>query len=75
MDRKNESLEANRERIIREAKEEAAKILQEAKDFADESIRKYNRWLQEGGEIKDMESARSQIRRSHKQRCISLPEN
>lgn len=62
LDRKNENLEANRERIIREAKEEAASILQEAKDVADESIRKYNRWLQEGGNIKDMEAERSQLR-------------
>lgn len=72
LDRKNESLEANRESIIREAKEEAAKILQEAKDFADESIRKYNRWLQEGGEIKEMESARSQIR-DRINKDVSLP--
>lgn len=62
LNRKNDNLEANRERILREAKEQAAFILQEAKDFADESIRKYNRWLQEGGNIKEMEAARSQIR-------------
>lgn len=62
LSRKNEKLEASRERILREAKEQAEKILTEAKDFADESIRKYNRWLQEGGNIKDMESLRSEIR-------------
>lgn len=62
LNKKNERLEANRERILKEAKEQAASILQEAKDFADESIRKYNRWLQEGGNIKDMEVVRSQIR-------------
>lgn len=62
LDRKNENLESNRERIIREAKEEASSILQEAKDVADESIRKYNRWLQEGGNIKDMEAERSKLR-------------
>lgn len=62
LNKKNEKLEANRERILREAKEQAALILQEAKEFADESIRKFNRWLQEGGSIKDMEAVRSQIR-------------
>lgn len=62
LDKKNENLEASRNRILREAKEQAASILQEAKDLADESIRKYNRWLQEGGSIKDMEAERSKLR-------------
>lgn len=62
LSKKNEKLEASKERILREAKDQAAQILQEAKEFADESIRKYNRWLQEGGSIKDMETVRSQIR-------------
>ena len=30
--------------------------------MADESIRKYNRWLQEGGNIKDMEAERAKLR-------------
>ena len=60
--RKNETLDASRERLLKEAKEEAAKVLQEAKEFADESIRKYNRWLQEGGNIKDMEAERGILR-------------
>ncbi|NLJ97599.1 MAG: endonuclease MutS2 [Clostridiales bacterium] len=62
LDRKNENLEASRERILKEAKEKATSIIQEAKDVADESIRKYNRWLQDGGNIKDMEAERSQLR-------------
>lgn len=62
LDRKNENLEASRERILKEAKEEALKIISEAKDYADESIRKYNRWLQHGGSIKDMETERSNLR-------------
>ncbi len=60
--RKNETIDSNRERILKEAREEAALILQGAKDFADQSIRKYNKWLLEGGDIKDMESERSAIR-------------
>jgi len=62
LDRKNENLEASRERIIKEAKEQASQIVREAKDVADESIRKYNRWLQQGGSIKDMETERSMLR-------------
>lgn len=60
--KKNETLEASRERILAEAKEQATKVLQEAKEFADDSIRKYNRWLQSGGNIKDMEAERSSLR-------------
>lgn len=61
-DRKNESLEASRERLLKEAREQAADILQNAKEFADQSIRKYNKWMQEGGNIKDMENERNSVR-------------
>jgi DNA mismatch repair protein MutS2 len=60
--RKNETLDTNRDRILKEAKEQAATILQEAKEFADQSIRKYNKWMQEGGSIKDMENERNSLR-------------
>jgi len=59
---KNEALDANRDRLLREAKEQAGQILQEAKEFADLSIRKYNKWMQEGGSIKDMETERNSLR-------------
>lgn len=60
--RKSETLDTNRERILKEAKLQAADILQGAKDFADQSIKKYNKWLQEGGNIKLMESERNSLR-------------
>ncbi len=60
--RKNDSLDASREQLLREAKEQAFGILQEAKEFADQSIRKYNKWMQEGGNIKDMENERNSLR-------------
>ena len=60
--KKNESLDANKDRILKEAKEQAATVLQEAKEYADQSIRRYNKWLQEGGNIKEMESERSTLR-------------
>ena len=62
LDRKNESLEASKERLLKEAKEEAASILTQAKEYADQSIRKYNKWLQTGGNIKDMENERNSLR-------------
>ena len=60
--KKNEALDASRERLLKEAKEQAAVILMNAKDFADQSIRRYNKWLQEGGNIKDMENERNSLR-------------
>ena len=60
--KKNETLDANKERLLKEAKEQAAKVLQEAKKYADQSIRRYNKWLQEGGNIKDMENERNSLR-------------
>ncbi|MBP1754740.1 MAG: mutS2 [Firmicutes bacterium] len=62
LSKKNESLDASRDRLLKEAKEQAASVLQEAKDFADQSIRRYNKWLQEGGSIKDMENERNTLR-------------
>lgn len=59
---KNESLESSKDKLLREAKEQAAKILNDAKDYADQSIRKYNKWLQEGGSVKDMEAERNSLR-------------
>lgn len=60
--RKNETIDSNRDRILKEAKEQAAAILQEAKEYADESIKKYNKWLQDGSSIKDMEQERNALR-------------
>ena len=60
--KKSETLDNNRDRLITEAKEQASAILNEAKEFADQSIRKYNKWMQGGGSIKDMEQERSSLR-------------
>jgi len=59
---KSDTLDANRERLMNEAKEKAALVLKEAKEFADQSIRCYNKWLQEGGNIKEMEAERNGLR-------------
>lgn len=60
--KKSETLDNSRDRLIAEAKEQASAILNEAKEFADQSIRKYNKWMQGGGSIKDMEQERSSLR-------------
>lgn len=60
--KKSENLEASRACIINEAKEQASMIISEAKEYADESIRKFNRWLQQGGNVKDMEEERAKLR-------------
>lgn len=72
LDRKNQTIDNNRERLISEAKEEAARILQEAKDYADQSIKKYNKWMQGGGVIKDMEQERNSLREQLAQTSSTL---
>lgn len=48
---------------MRRANEEANEILQKAKDMADDSIRKYNKWMDGSkGNVSDMERQRSAIR-------------
>lgn len=59
---KNEKLDSSKERILRQANEEARNILQEAKDFADETIKKYNKWSKESGLNKAMENERNSLR-------------
>lgn len=58
---KNERIDKAKDKILRRANEEAAEILQKAKDLADDSIRKYNKWM-DGGSARDMEKQRTAIR-------------
>lgn len=58
LQQKEERIDERRDNIIRKANEEAQEILREAKAFADESIRKFNKGLSG----KDMEIERSNIR-------------
>ncbi|MBE5949019.1 MAG: endonuclease MutS2 [Lachnospiraceae bacterium] len=58
LQQKEERIDERRDNIIRKANEEAQEILREAKAFADESIRKFNKGLSG----KDMEAERSNIR-------------
>lgn len=59
---KNERIDNAKEKILRKANEEAHAILQEAKDFADNTIKKYNKWSKESGLNKAMEQERAALR-------------
>lgn len=59
-----EDLNNKKSTIIREAKEEAFSILSEAKELADESIKKYQQWVQnpKAANAKTMEAQRGKLR-------------
>lgn len=59
---KNERIDAAKDKILHRANEEAHEILQKAKDTADESIRKYNKWMKGSGMTKEMEKERAALR-------------
>lgn len=61
LQRKNEKMDQAKERILREANEQARLILQEAKDVADETIRDINQ-LGTNGDIKGLEKKRQKVR-------------
>lgn len=61
LESKQEKLEKQREKILQKANEEARAILQEAKDVADESIRKFNN-LGKNATARDLEETRGKIR-------------
>lgn len=60
LEKKHERLDDSRDKILRNANEEAAKILQDAKSFADEQIREINK-MAKSGSSKDMEKARGEL--------------
>ncbi|MEE3467626.1 MAG: endonuclease MutS2 [Eubacterium sp.] len=59
---KEEKLEQSRDKILRRANEEAREILERAKKVADESIRKYNKWMNDPEALKAMEKERATLR-------------
>ncbi len=62
-----EKLESSRERILAEANEQAAAILREAKETADETIRKFRKYGKNGLDSAAMERDREQIRKKMEQ--------
>lgn len=62
LERKEDKLESSREAIMQKAREEAQTILREAKEYADETIRKYNKLGKESDASKKMEQERTKLR-------------
>lgn len=61
LEKKQEHLDDRRESILRNANEEAAKILREAKEFADQTIKDINK-ASKSGNTKDLENSRRKAR-------------
>lgn len=61
LEAKQERLDSQKDRILHEANEEARRILQEAKDVADETIRNFNKY-NSNTSMKEMEQARTKVR-------------
>lgn len=59
---KEERLDENRDKMIRSAREEAQRILREAKDTADQTIRQINKLAKDSGVNKELEAERSRLR-------------
>lgn len=62
LEEKQSRLSERREKIIREANEQANRILQEAKDYADETIKMYHKFQKEHVDISAMEKERQKLR-------------
>lgn len=62
LEEKQERLDASRNKILREANEEAFHILKEAKDVADATIRNFNKYGSGTASMRDMEKERAALR-------------
>ncbi|MBQ7506967.1 MAG: endonuclease MutS2 [Lachnospiraceae bacterium] len=69
-------LEARREEILSEAREEAVRLLREAKETADSTIRNIHKYGASGENIKRLEAERKNLHdqiRSHEDKLTALP--
>ena len=62
LEQKQERLDSSRDKILREANEQAYNILKEAKDVADETIRNFNKYGKAGAPVSEMEKERTKLR-------------
>ena len=62
LERKEGRLDSSRDEILRKAREEAQTVLREAKEYADETIRSYNKLGKASGSAKEMERERTKLR-------------
>lgn len=62
LEQKQERLDASRDKILREANEQAYNIIKEAKDLADEKIRNFNKYGTAHAPVSEMEKERTKLR-------------
>mgnify|MGYP000298373920 CR=1 FL=1 len=62
LEQKQERLDASRDKILREANEQAYNIIKEAKDLADETIRNFNKYGTAHAPVSEMEKERTKLR-------------
>ena len=67
LEERQEKLNNSRDKILQKANEEAASILQEAKDVADETIRNFHKFGKNGIDIREMEKEREKVRKKMEQ--------
>ncbi len=72
LEQKQERLDAQKDKILRTANEEARRILQEAKDVADETIRNFQKVDTRTSSIKDLEKARTKVRNKIQEKNTKL---
>ena len=63
MEQKQDKLDNSREAILRKANEEARAILQDAKDYADTTMRNFNKFGKANISAKEMEQERDKLRK------------
>lgn len=62
LEKKQEKLEDQRDRILREANEKARKILQEAKAYADQTMKDFHKFGKSNISVSEMEAERARLR-------------
>lgn len=62
LEQKHTKLDTSREKIMRDATEQAHQILRDAKEYADTTIKNFNKFGKEGISAKKMEQERNQLR-------------
>ena len=61
LEEKNDKIDARREKMIQEASEEAHRILREAKEYADETMKTFHKFGKENISVPEMEKHRQEL--------------
>ncbi len=62
LQKKQDRIDGQKEKILQEAKEKANAILQEAKEYADETMKNFHKFGKEAISVKEMEAERARLR-------------